>query len=286
MTRQPLPDKVMRLTVKLMMKAQKFEERPDTRQRLKGAAAPSHPWEHVDCGVVVQELHHFFEYHPWQGRATDDIPTSAAKAVLRELVKARGASLAEYVNTLPAASSVRPLYDRMMRRFRPDEASTTTTTPSAATAAAAAAGASPAAGAGGAKVTTPASAGGRRTSPRSSAGSHKSASRLPRHSPRSSTATTATAKAATPPHAPATTTAATNGTSVMPPPLPPAPDAENAVEAELASIFAKLSDPKGYLKEGIEELHKFKVGELARGMCPPCGFTNVVVGNAEATPDG
>lgn len=60
-SRKPLPDKVMRLTVKLLMKVQKFEDRSDTRQRLKGAAPPSRPWEHVDCGAVLHELHNFFE---------------------------------------------------------------------------------------------------------------------------------------------------------------------------------------------------------------------------------
>ena len=251
--RKPLPDKVMRLTVKLMMKVQKFEDRTDTRQRMKGAAPPSRPWEHVDCGAILQELHNFFQYHPWATRERDDIPTSAAKAVLRELVKARGSSLREYVAALPGDSPVRPLYLRQMQRFRPDQAADAmpaSDAPAVASTSAPAAATPP-------RPPT--------TSAPKDAATPPQGNVVPPPAPPAAAAAAATAPTIVSAE-PETAASAQDAAAASVPPtdaaVAEAAVAEAAVagdtDAELAQIFAKLSDPKGLLKEGIEELYKFK----------------------------
>lgn len=259
--RKPLPEKVMRLTVKLMMKVQKFEERPDTRQKRSGATTPpAHPWEHVECSTILRELHEFFEHHVCFVR--DDIPTSAAKAVLLKLVKARGAELASDVAVLPPTSAVHDLFARQMRKLGLGAAQSS----SAATRAAASAGPP-------------------------SQGAATAAPPAPISSTPPAPIVASTGRKIAPPSVPSAETGRDgskptaessgvvglgvgSGSSKVPPAStmggPPAPAAAAAaaaatpavsveVEEELAAIFAKLSDPKGLLIEGVEDLHRFKM---------------------------
>ena len=104
---------VMRMLVKFIVKICRYEAKDETRQ----GRAPM-PWGAVSCDVILSELNDFFNCCPPQASsAQDDMPTGAARSILRELVKAKGRDLERDLMLLPSQSQVRVLYEKMMKRY-------------------------------------------------------------------------------------------------------------------------------------------------------------------------
>lgn len=259
----PLPDKVIRLAVKLLMRVLKFETDAGSAYRQGGAATA---WEAVNCAPILSELHRLFVAAEDAGSAQTDMPRLAATKLIEELVTARGPDLFHLVRdteVMPTESPVASTYLEFMQQHHPRELAKLLADEKAgvlpAKAAVAAVPAmqhatppqpparsaekmqSPAA-------VTPVAGSARSSGAKGSARSRKggAASSAKRSARRSSGGRVSTAAVSTPP-----------------PPAPRAPAAVAAVDeaevrARLTEIFARLGDPHGHMKEAIADLWRFK----------------------------
>lgn len=107
-----LAPNVTKVVMRLLVKLQKLEEKESTRQ---GGGDAATPYACVDCGIILSELHAFFDAHA-RAVATaapgseliDPAVPEAAMGVLRDLVRYKGAALLRDVSaSIPGDAALR-----------------------------------------------------------------------------------------------------------------------------------------------------------------------------------